>query len=98
MNVMSFKLVTGEELIAELDHDTVDGYAIKTPLVVMATRTPEGPRLDFARWSLIQEEGKLIYLKEHALMALPVSVIDKIAQSYAEMVTGLILPPTVLHG
>lgn len=94
MDVRSFKLQTGQELVAELVRETGTGYIVKNPLVLHAMNTPQGPSLGFAPWSLIAETGIDIELLDGALCARPIPIIGDIASSYAEQVTGLVLPPS----
>jgi len=92
MNVMAFKLLTGEEIIAELVESTGQGYKIKTPLVVHVVRDQGGPALAFARWSFVQKEGEVIHLYEHSIVSAPVEVTDDVSDTYTSQVTGLVLP------
>ena len=92
MNVMAFKLLTGEEIIAEVLASTGQGYKVTTPLVVHVVRDASGPALAFARWSFVQKDGEVIHLYEHSLAAAPVPVTDDVSDSYTSQVTGLVLP------
>ena len=99
MDVRSFKLSTGEELVAQFVsangvNGAVTGYVIKTPLVVHMMRTPEGPSLAFGQWSMVQKQDVEITLFAHALMSEPVELLGEVADSYIQQVTGLVLPPS----
>jgi hypothetical protein len=95
MNVRSFKLASGEELIATLDRATGQGYVVSKPLVVHVMRGPDGNgTLAFAQWSMIQDEDE-IELFDHALLAKPVKVLAAVEDSYIKQTSSFILPPTV---
>ena len=102
MDVRSFKLQTGEELVAELVKETGAGYIIKNPLVVHVMNSPQGPSLGFAPWSMVAEAGQHIELFDTALLAKPLDLVTEVSSSYTQQVTGLILPPSangqILHG
>lgn len=101
MDVRSFKLLTGEELIAKLVSPTGQGYIIETPLVVHVLRGPDGQgTLAFAPWSMVQKDDSQVELYDHALACKPVEVVGEVETSYISQVTGLSLPPNgrILHG
>jgi hypothetical protein len=93
MDVRSFKLSTGEELIAQLIQPTGTGYLVKNPLVVHMMRTPEGPSLAFAQWSLVQKQGVEIEIFDHAVVAKPAEVLEEVSDSYLQQTTGIVLAP-----
>jgi hypothetical protein len=93
MEVKSFKLSTGEELVAQLLQETGTGYKIKNPLVVHMMRTPEGPSLAFAQWSLVQAQNTELEIFDHGLIAKPVELMPEVEQSYIQQTTGLLVPP-----
>jgi hypothetical protein len=102
MDVRSIKLSTGEEVVAVLVKETGMGYSIKNPLVVHMMKSPQGPSLGFAQWSMIQAPDVEIELLNHAVMSVPVPVIEEVEASYLEQTTGIALPPKttgqILHG
>lgn len=103
MEVRSFKLTTGEELIAELVEATGLGYKIKRPLVVHMMRTPEGgANLGFAQWSMLQKPDAIIEVFDHGLISVPVEVLDEVQSSYITNVSGIVIPTApsgrILHG
>lgn len=104
MDVRSFILQTGQELVAELVRATGTGYIIKNPLVAhMMPDGAGGVRLGFAPWSLIQRSDIEIEIFDHGLIARPVELEQQVADSYIQQQTGLILPqgggmPQILHG
>ena len=93
MDVKSFKLIGGQELVAEFLGETGLGYRVRRPLVVHVLRTPDGQgQLAFAQWSMVQDPAADIELFDTGLHCPPVNLIPEIAKSYAEQVTGLALP------
>jgi hypothetical protein len=93
MNVKSFKLTTGEELVAELLHETGMGYVVKNPLVVHVMRGPDGQgSLAFAQWSMIQTSGAQIELYDHAVLCKPAEIIAEVADSYRQQTSSIVLP------
>lgn len=102
MEVRSFKLIDGTELIAELVTNAVQEGAfgqpktvIRRPLVVMPMRGPKGETsLGFALWSMITDPDEEVTLYHHAMLRSPCSVGEELARSYIEQTSGLALPPT----
>lgn len=96
MNIKSFKLTTGEELVAEViaDQSIADQIVIKNPLVVHMMRTPDGPSLAFAQWSMIHREDQHISIYLHAMVCGPVDVLKEVSDSYLQNTSSLLLPPS----
>ena len=92
MEIRSFMLTTGQELIGDLQAATGTGYNVKNPLVVHMMRGQDGkPTLAFAQWSMLHDQ-EIVELFDHALMCPPVKIIGEVADSYIQQTTGLILP------
>lgn len=92
MKVRSFKLTTGEELVAQLVEETSMGYKIKSPLVIHMMRNPDGVSLGFAEYSMIIAD-QVIELFNHGLITVPMEVRNDVEQSYITNVTGIVLAP-----
>lgn len=92
--VKSFKLTTGEELIANLIETTGRGYKIKNPLVVHMMRNETGVNLGFGRWSMIHREDAVVELLITGLAADPIDVLDEVEASYLTNVSGILVPPS----
>jgi len=93
MDVRSFKLIDGIELVAELlsVHDQV--YTLRRPLVITPMRGNDGiPRLAFSMWSMIRDYDKEVRLFHHSMMDHPAEVTEDISSSYIQQVTGLLVP------
>lgn len=92
MEVRSFKLIGGMELIAELVVESATSFTIRRPLVVMPTRSKTGELgIDFGMWSFIHNEEDIV-LYSHALISRPIGVLAEVARTYVQNVTGLSLP------
>jgi hypothetical protein len=103
MKVHLFKLTNNVELVAELLKETGRGYVVRRPLQVHIMRTPDGsPTMGFAPWSMIIKEDQEIELYDHTLSSPPLELLDEVATSYIQNVTGLLIPPqtggSILHG
>ena len=94
MDVRSFKLTDGSELVAELINVSNDFVTIKRPLLVAPMRGPDGMHIGFGLWSMIHETDVEIQLMSHSLLASPIKVLPQVASSYAQQVTGIALPAT----
>lgn len=93
MNVRSFKLIGGMELVASVLQETGRGYMVTNPLVVHVARGPDGQgQLLFAQWSMVQNPDKPIEIFDSGLYGPPAEVLPEIEKSYAEQITGLALP------
>jgi hypothetical protein len=99
MQVKSFMLTSGHELIAQLVEVTGRGYKIKKPLVAHMMRTQDGVQVAFARWSMLHtEEAVIELLTSGGLVADPVDVVSEIEASYLSNVSGILVPPTAPAG
>lgn len=95
MDIKSFKLIDGNELIAEVISQTGLGYRIRRPLVVAPMRGPDGqPHLGFALWSMIVDDSQEVEIYDHALMRSPLEIEQHVAQEYIRQTSGLIVPPS----
>jgi hypothetical protein len=95
MDVKLFKLINGQEIVAEVVAETTSGGSIiKNPLVVHMMRGENGaPSLGFAEWSMIAQEDQLITLHKHACISDPLDLLPEVAHSYEQQMSSLILPP-----
>lgn len=93
MNVRSFKLIGGQELVAELVSETGQGYRVRNPLQVHIFKGPDGQgHMAFAQWSMVQDPTEVVELYDHGLTAKPAALIAEVTKSYMEQVTGIALP------
>lgn len=95
MEVRSFMLATGQEIIAELVQETGAGYKIKKPLAVHMMRGPDGaPALGLAQWSMVHHQDQVIELLDQGLLARPIKLMEEVEASYISNVSGILVPPT----
>lgn len=93
MEVKTFLLVDGTELIGEFLGETGMGYRVKRPLRVAAMRGPDGQtHLGFAMWGMTRVTDDEFELFNHALMSTPLGTIPEVAQSYIQQVSGIAVP------
>ena len=82
MQVRSFKLLTGQHLVAELVQVTGRGYIIKNPLVVHVLKGQNGEgHLAFAQWSMVDAPGVAVELYDHALISDPTALLNEVETS-----------------
>lgn len=94
MEVRSFKLTNGQELIAETVGITGRGYNVKNPLVLHVLKGQDGQEmLAFSKWSIVHKEDQTVELFQSALCGEPAVIIDEIADSYIQQTSSLVLPP-----
>lgn len=95
MDIRSFKLTDGSELIGELISETGLGYIVKRPLLVAPMRGPDGqPHIGFGMWSMIVDFEQEHEIYDHALIRKPIAVEQEVASSYIQQTSGLIVPPS----
>jgi len=93
MDVRSFKLINGDELIAEFISAGADTFTVRRPLVITPMRGGDGiPRLAFSMWSMVRDFEQEMQLFSHALLDRPAAVTEDISSSYIQQVTGLLVP------
>lgn len=85
MDIRSFKLNTGEEIVARLIKETGMGFLVVNPLTVHIMRGQDGNGgLAFAKWSMVRKDGIEFELYYHSVAGEPVAVIDEVAESYIQ--------------
>ena len=95
MEVRSFILTTGQEMIAQLVQENPSSYVIRNPLVAHMMRGADGqPTLGFAPWYVLHADNQDIELFSHALISKPVEIEPDVSKSYIENTTGVALPPS----
>lgn len=101
LNVKLIRLLTGEELVAELLSDNDGEVVIKNPLrivVIPAKSTPQNPTVGFAPWMEFSEDKKFVLDKSHVLCIMnPVKeFVNQYNQAFGGIITptssGIILP------
>jgi hypothetical protein len=98
MNIKAFKLITGEEVLAEVLSDT-DAYVLKNPVGIAVVRGRDGaPNVGFAPFPLHAEQvsgSELSIDKSHVVYYYTPS--EDFVSNYDQIFgTGLVLPPKTL--
>lgn len=88
MNVKLIRVVTGEEVVAEVVSETDDTITIKNGLVVL----PTGQSVGFAPWATVisKEEPEITMSRNHVIYM--VELQDSVASKYKEMFGNIITP------
>jgi hypothetical protein len=91
MSVKGFKLITGEEIVAEIVQDNGDVLYIKNPLASVLQRGQNGPQLGFMPW-LAFAEGPIKIKNEHIISV--VDLDNEIKNQYNSIFGSGIMTPT----
>jgi len=89
MNVKLIRIVTGEEIVAEVvSSETDDTITVKNGLVVL----PTGQSIGFAPWATVisKEEPEITMNLKHVIYVAEVQ--DSVSQKYKEMFGNIITP------
>lgn len=89
IDVKLFRIITGEEVVAELVSETDDTITLKNGLVVLPTNNGVG----FAPWATIidPEEPEITLLKQHVVYT--VMVQEDVKQKYNQMFGSKLVTP-----
>lgn len=96
-NIKLIRLVTGEELIAEVVLDTGLKLTIKNPIriVVMPGKTnPQQPTIGFAPWMEFAEDKEFVLDNSHVLVIM--TPIKEFIQQYNSTFSGIVVPQSNL--
>ena len=99
-NVQILKMITGEELLAEIvdRYDAADSFiTIKNPVrvVVMPTKTnPQTPTVGFAPWAEFSEEKTFTIHKAHVIVTM--RPVQEFINQYNSMFSGIVAPSSKL--
>jgi hypothetical protein len=88
MNVKLIRVVTGEEIVAEVVSETDDTITVQNALVVLPTNNGVG----FAPWATVisKDEPEIIVSRNHLVYVAEVQ--DDVASKYKEMFGNIITP------
>jgi hypothetical protein len=93
-NIQILKMITGEELLAEIVDRSEDSFiTIKNPVrvVVMPTKTnPQTPTVGFAPWAEFSEEKTFTIHKAHVIVTM--KPVQEFINQYNSMFSGILLP------
>jgi hypothetical protein len=85
-DVISFKLLTGEELLARVTEDRTEDYVLMKPMVLL--NTPQGG-LGMMPSPISADPANPIVLNKHAV-AIHAKCEQSLASQYLEKTTGLV--------
>lgn len=94
-NVKILKMISGEELLAEILDESDTKITIKNAIrvVVMPTRAnPETPTVGFAPWADFSEEKEFTIHKAHVIVTM--TPVKEFINQYNGMFGGIIVPPS----
>ncbi len=92
MDVVVFRLLTGQDVIAQQVEPLGSFLKVKRPLIAMPTGAPDGGvELGFMRMSFLFADDDVYEIPVTALSVLPVKAADDLETSYIQNVTGLTL-------
>lgn len=97
MSVKIIKLITGEELLAEIMPSSESICKIKNPvrIIVMPNKIdPKTPNIGFAPWAEFSDEKEFVLDKSHVLATM--TPINEFANQYNSMFGGLVVPKSNL--
>jgi hypothetical protein len=95
MDVRTFPLVNGQELVVDLVSIDDDLIYVKTPMVFQTIVHPETgrPVHGFGEWPALAEASQVIRIPLTSVLAMPAKVHEEVERNYTANVTGLALPP-----
>ena len=89
---MSLKLVTGEELVAEIINETEDFVEIKNPVAAVMQRRQDGPALGFIPWMQAANGPTFIIAKNKIVCE--AEVAEEVRNGYNQIFgAGIMVPP-----
>ena len=77
--VVSIKLTSGEEIIAEITKEITDGIVIVNPLSIQPMRSPSGISLSFLPWILSARDDEEMTIFRSAVITITVPQPEVIA-------------------
>ena len=88
MNVKLIRVVTGEEVIAEVLSETDDTITVKNGLVVL----PSAQSVGFAPWATVisKDDPEITMSRKHVIYVAEVQ--DSVSKKYKEMFGNIITP------
>ena len=97
MNVLTFKVIGGEELVANVIHIGDDFIQATDVVVLQMMQHPESgkPVQAFGDWPALakRDTGEPLRIPVSALLTMPTEAHEELTRHYISNVTGLELPP-----
>lgn len=95
-NIKLFKLLNGQEIIAEVLDESLTKIKIKNPVAVMVIPSktdPKTPTVGFAPWVEFSEDKEFIIDSSHIVVKM--NPINEFVTQYNSMFGGIVLPPSI---
>lgn len=89
MNVVVFRLLTGQDVIAEQLGEVSTFLRVKRPLIATPYGVEGGVELGFVRMSFLMGDDDVHEIPITALSVMPVTASGELEASYIQNVTGL---------
>lgn len=96
-NLKVIKMITGEELIGEVTHETSTSVTVKNPvrIVVVPSKTdPSTPNVGYVKWAEFHDEKEFDIHKAHVIILS--KPIQEFVNQYNSMFGGIISPTNKL--
>lgn len=96
MNLKIIKLVTGEDLLADVAENTIATVTFKNPvrIVVVPTKDPRTPSVGFAPWGEFSSDKQFTIDKANILYIM--APIQEFINQYNTMFGGIVAPSSKL--
>jgi hypothetical protein len=94
-NIKILKMISGEELLAEVVSETETHISVKNPVrvIVMPTKTsPQNPTVGFAPWADFSEEKQFTIHRAHVIVTM--KPVSEFVSQYNSMFGGIVTPPS----
>lgn len=96
-NLQILKMISGDELLAEIIGQTETHLTIKNPVrvVVMPTKTnPQTPTVGFAPWADFSDEKQFTIHRAHVIVTM--KPVQEFVNQYNTMFSGIVAPSSKL--
>lgn len=98
MQVVTFRLTSGEELIATLLAEQHGFLEVQSPLRIQLGQSPDGSlQLGFAEWPEFADPNQHqlpVRIPISAVSCMPQAPYSQLEAQYTSTVTGVLVPPT----
>lgn len=95
MNIKTFRLTSGEEIVGDLVDDVNGRLLVNSPLRIQLGQNAQGQiQLGFAEWPEFSDDQSPVEIPHSALACFPRAAYSQIESQYSSTVTGIIVPPT----
>lgn len=94
MNVMAFKLVTGEDIMAEVKEATETEYVLVNPVMIaLVPRNNEQPRFGFMPYPVyVQGKFTLVISKTRVMFTIDSGIDEFVEQYNGVFGSGIVMP------